>query len=47
MPIEVGQDNREMRAHARPWRRPPLLPKIYRDFYAEIATRCLVARKKR
>jgi SAM-dependent methyltransferase len=37
MPIEVGQHNREIQANAEQWRRKPLLQKIYRDFYAEIA----------
>jgi SAM-dependent methyltransferase len=37
MPIEVGQHNREIQANAEHWRRKPLLQKIYRDFYAEIA----------
>jgi hypothetical protein len=47
MPIEVGQHHREIQAKAEHWRRKPLLPKIQRDFYAEIAPRCLVAREKR
>jgi SAM-dependent methyltransferase len=37
MPIEVGQHNREIQANAEHWRRKPLLQKIYRDFYEEIA----------
>ena len=37
MPVEVGQHNREIQANAEHWRRKPLLQKIYRDFYAEIA----------
>jgi hypothetical protein len=37
MPIEVGQHNREIQANAEHWRRKPLLRKIHRDFYAEIA----------
>lgn len=37
MPIEVGQHNREIQANAEHWRRKPLLQKIYRGFYTEIA----------
>lgn len=37
MPIEVGQHNLEIQANAEHWRRKPLLQKIYRDFYNEIA----------
>ena len=37
MPIEVGQHNLEIQANAEYWRRKPLLQKIYRDFYNEIA----------
>jgi SAM-dependent methyltransferase len=37
MPVEVGQHNREIQANAEHWRRKPLLQKIYRDFYSEIA----------
>ena len=37
MPIEVGQHNLEIQANAEHWRRKPLLQKIYRDFYSEIA----------
>jgi SAM-dependent methyltransferase len=37
MPIEVGQHNLEIQANAEHWRRKPLLQRIYRDFYAEIA----------
>jgi SAM-dependent methyltransferase len=37
MPIEVGQHNLEIQANAGHWRRKPLLQKIYRDFYNEIA----------
>ena len=37
MPIEVGQHNLEIQANAEHWRRKPLLQRIYRDFYREIA----------
>jgi SAM-dependent methyltransferase len=37
MLVEVEQHNREIHANAERWRRKPLLQKIYRDFYAEIA----------
>lgn len=37
MPIGVGQHNLEIQANAEHWRRKPLLQKIYRDFYNEIA----------
>jgi SAM-dependent methyltransferase len=37
MPIEVGQHNLEIQANVEHWRRKPLLQKIYRDFYIEIA----------
>jgi len=37
MPIEVEQHNLEIQANAEHWRRKPLLQKIYRDFYREIA----------
>jgi SAM-dependent methyltransferase len=37
MPIDVGQHNVEIHANAERWRRKPLLQKIYRDFYLEIA----------
>ena len=37
MPIEVEQHNREIQANAEHWRRKPLLQRIYRDFYREIA----------
>jgi SAM-dependent methyltransferase len=37
MPMEIGQHNREIQDNAEHWRRKPLLQKIYRDFYAEIA----------
>jgi SAM-dependent methyltransferase len=37
MPIEVEQHDREIHANAEHWRRKPLLQKIYRDFYVEIA----------
>jgi SAM-dependent methyltransferase len=33
----VGQHNTEIQANAQHWRRKPLLQKIYRDFYHEIA----------
>jgi SAM-dependent methyltransferase len=38
MPIEVGQHNLEIQANAEHWRRKPLLQRIYRDFYTEIAS---------
>ena len=38
MPIEIGQHNLEVHANAEHWRRKPLLQKIYRDFYNEIAS---------
>jgi len=37
MPIGVGQHNLEIQANAEHWRRKPLLQKIYRDFYRQIA----------
>lgn len=37
MPVDVGQHNLEIHANAEHWRRKPLLQKIYRDFYLEIA----------
>ena len=37
MPIEVGQHNVEIQANARRWARKPLLQKIYRGFYEQIA----------
>lgn len=37
MSIEVGQHNVEIQANAEYWHRKPLLQKIYRDFYNEIA----------
>ena len=37
MPIDVGQHNVEIHANAGHWRRKPLLQRIYRDFYLEIA----------
>jgi SAM-dependent methyltransferase len=37
MPIEVGQHNLEIQANAEHWHRKPLLQRIYRDFYSEIA----------
>jgi SAM-dependent methyltransferase len=37
MPIEIGQHNLEIQANAEHWRRKPLLQRIYRDFYVEIA----------
>jgi SAM-dependent methyltransferase len=37
MPIAVEQHNREIQDNAEHWRRKPLLQRIYRDFYAEIA----------
>ncbi len=37
MPIAVGQHNVEIQANAEHWHRKPLLRKIYRDFYTEIA----------
>lgn len=37
MPIAVGQHNLEIQANAEHWRRKPLLQRIYRDFYVEIA----------
>jgi SAM-dependent methyltransferase len=37
MPIAVGQHNLEIQANAEHWRRKPLLRRIYRDFYLEIA----------
>jgi SAM-dependent methyltransferase len=37
MPIDVGQHNVEIHANAERWHRKPLLQKIYRDFYLEIA----------
>lgn len=38
MPIDVGQHNLEIHANAEHWRRKPLLQKVYRDFYLEIAS---------
>jgi SAM-dependent methyltransferase len=38
MPSEVGQHNLEIQANAGHWRRKPLLQRIYRDFYNEIAS---------
>jgi SAM-dependent methyltransferase len=38
MPIEVGQHNLEIQANAERWGSKPLLQKIYRDFYLEIAS---------
>jgi SAM-dependent methyltransferase len=35
--IHVGQHNAEIQANVEHWRRKPLLQKIYRDFYGEIA----------
>ncbi|MDQ3198447.1 MAG: class I SAM-dependent methyltransferase [Verrucomicrobiota bacterium] len=37
MPIEVRQHNVEIQANAAHWRRKPLLRKVYRDFYQDIA----------
>lgn len=38
MPIEVEQHNLEIQANAEHWRQKPLLQRIYRDFYREIAS---------
>jgi SAM-dependent methyltransferase len=35
--IHIGQHNVEIQANAQYWQRKPLLQKIYRDFYREIA----------
>lgn len=37
MAIEVGQHNAEIHANAQRWQEKPLLRKVYRDFYHEIA----------
>ena len=37
MPIEVGQHNLEIQANAAHWNRKPLLRRIYREFYEQIA----------
>lgn len=37
MPSDVGQHNLEIQANAGHWHRKPLLQRIYRDFYNEIA----------
>lgn len=37
MTVEVEQHNREIQANAKHWQRKPLLRRIYRDFYIEIA----------
>src|SRR2546422_2840600 len=38
MSIDVGQHNVEIHANAEHWRRKPLLQRIYREFYLEIAS---------
>lgn len=35
--MDVGQHNREIHANAEHWHRKPLLQKLYREFYVEIA----------